>query len=324
MTISLKHSFQSLKADGTDSSLVQPSNWNAEHQLTLASGKLVGRTTAGTGAAEEISVGGSLTFSGGVLSIDTSALAPLASPALTGTPTAPTAAVSTNTTQLATTAYVMAQIANDAPTKTGTGATGTWGISISGNAATATTATTATSATNVTGSGATATFSSAQQFDVRSASGQTTSTLRIMDGSSNIRCQIQGNASNEFTVLNSSGTVTLRVDSSGNLTATANLTAYSDERLKTNVATIESAVSLVQKMRGVRFERTDAPGRPQIGVIAQEIAQVTPEVVVTDADGMLSVAYGNLVGVLIEAVKELADNVQYLKEREFAREQGSV
>ncbi len=62
----------------------------------------------------------------------------LSSPAMTGTPTAPTASVDTNTTQVATTAFVIAQIADDAPTKTGSGASGTWGISISGTAATAT------------------------------------------------------------------------------------------------------------------------------------------------------------------------------------------
>lgn len=73
--------------------------------------------------------------------------ATLASPALTGAPTAPTAALSTNNTQLATTAFTRAQIANDAPTKSGTGATGTWGINISGNAATATSATNATLST---------------------------------------------------------------------------------------------------------------------------------------------------------------------------------
>jgi hypothetical protein len=64
--------------------------------------------------------------------------APLASPALTGTPTAPTAAVGTNTTQLASTAFVVAQVTNYAPAKNGTGATGTWPVAISGNAATAT------------------------------------------------------------------------------------------------------------------------------------------------------------------------------------------
>lgn len=66
------------------------------------------------------------------------AKAPLASPALTGTPTAPTAAVGTSTTQVATTAFVNAEIANDAPSKTGAGASGSWGISVTGNAATAT------------------------------------------------------------------------------------------------------------------------------------------------------------------------------------------
>jgi hypothetical protein len=63
--------------------------------------------------------------------------------ALTGVPTAPTAAVNTNTTQVATTAFVTAQIADDAPTKTGTGASGTWGINITGNAATVTSVTAA-------------------------------------------------------------------------------------------------------------------------------------------------------------------------------------
>lgn len=67
------------------------------------------------------------------------AYAVLASPALTGTPTAPTAAVDTNTTQIATCAYVNAEIANDAPSKTGAGASGTWGISITGSAPTLTT-----------------------------------------------------------------------------------------------------------------------------------------------------------------------------------------
>lgn len=64
--------------------------------------------------------------------------APLASPALTGTPTVPTASVNTSTTQAASTAFVVSQIANDAPKKDGTNATGTWPVAITGNAATAT------------------------------------------------------------------------------------------------------------------------------------------------------------------------------------------
>lgn len=104
MTVSLKHSFTSPKTDGTDSTLVQPSNWNAEHTLTLGTGKLLGRTTSGTGAAEEISAGSGLTLSGGSLSAavtsvagrtgavtiavaDVSGAAPTASPTFTGTVT---------------------------------------------------------------------------------------------------------------------------------------------------------------------------------------------------------------------------------------------
>lgn len=54
MTISLKHSFTSPKADGTDSTLVQPSNWNQEHALSLAAGKVLGRATGSAGAAQEL------------------------------------------------------------------------------------------------------------------------------------------------------------------------------------------------------------------------------------------------------------------------------
>jgi hypothetical protein len=54
MTISLKHAFTSAKTDGTDSTLIQPSNWNAEHTITLAAGKIIGRDTSGAGAAQEL------------------------------------------------------------------------------------------------------------------------------------------------------------------------------------------------------------------------------------------------------------------------------
>ena len=54
MTLSLKHSFTSAKADGTDSTLVQPSAWNAEHTITLAAGKVLGRDSSGAGAAQEL------------------------------------------------------------------------------------------------------------------------------------------------------------------------------------------------------------------------------------------------------------------------------
>tara|TARA_R110000868_G_scaffold174058_1_gene410515 strand:+ start:572 stop:952 length:381 start_codon:yes stop_codon:yes gene_type:complete len=100
------------------------------------------------------------------------------------------------------------------------------------------------------------------------------------------------------------------IDASGNVTATGNVTAYSDVRLKSNIQTIESGLDKVCAMRGVTFEKDGAAG---LGVIAQEVEQVVPEVVFTDAEGMKSVAYANLVGVLIEAIKELKDKVESLE-----------
>jgi hypothetical protein len=64
MTISVKHKFTSAKSDSADTSLVRPSNWNDEHNLTLASDTILGRDTAGTGAVEEITVSGGLEFTG--------------------------------------------------------------------------------------------------------------------------------------------------------------------------------------------------------------------------------------------------------------------
>jgi phage-related tail fiber protein len=67
MAVSLKHQFTSPKVDGPDATLVQPSNWNAEHVLTQATNRLLGRTAAGTGPTDEISVGNNLVLASGEL-----------------------------------------------------------------------------------------------------------------------------------------------------------------------------------------------------------------------------------------------------------------
>ena len=56
MAISVKHAFNSAKTDGTDSTLVQPSNWNAEHTITLAAGKVLGRNSTSAGAMQELPI----------------------------------------------------------------------------------------------------------------------------------------------------------------------------------------------------------------------------------------------------------------------------
>jgi len=105
------------------------------------------------------------------------------------------------------------------------------------------------------------------------------------------------------------------VNVTGTLTATTEVTVSSDVRFKSNIETIDSALDKVKAMRGVYFDKHGAEDRRSVGVIAQEMQEVMPEVVVTDdtEDKHLSVAYGNLVGVLIEAVKELSDKVEKLE-----------
>ena len=102
------------------------------------------------------------------------------------------------------------------------------------------------------------------------------------------------------------------LDVSGTIRATGDVIAYSDARVKENVETIPNALDKVKSMRGVGYNKIGEQKR-SIGVIAQEMLEVMPEVVSQDEQGMYSVAYGNLVGVLIEAVKELEAKVESLE-----------
>ena len=98
--------------------------------------------------------------------------------------------------------------------------------------------------------------------------------------------------------------------SGGNFTASGNVTAYSDERLKENIQTLDGKKAL--QMRGVSFTKDGEEGS---GVIAQEIEKIAPELVQTnEQDGYKSVAYGNLVGYLIENAKDQQKQIDELKQ----------
>ena len=97
----------------------------------------------------------------------------------------------------------------------------------------------------------------------------------------------------------------------GNFSATGNITAYSDSRLKKDVKTIEGALDKTKELRGVEFTRIEDDTK-SIGVIAQELEAVLPELVLTDDEGMKSVNYAQITGLLIEAVKELSAKVDEL------------
>ena len=100
--------------------------------------------------------------------------------------------------------------------------------------------------------------------------------------------------------------------------ASHDVAAYSDARVKTDIQTIPNALDKVNKLRGVTFKRTDegSTDKRMMGVIAQEVLDIVPEVVnQRESDGHYSVSYGNMVGVLIEAVKELKAEVEELKKQ---------
>ena len=111
--------------------------------------------------------------------------------------------------------------------------------------------------------------------------------------------------------LTSGGGWAVYSDNSGNLIASANVAAFSDRKHKKHIKPIRGALALIEKLRGVRYVRK-RDGQHCVGVIAQEVREVLPEVVLETPDG-LSVDYGNLVAPLIGAVQELAARVRKLE-----------
>ena len=128
--------------------------------------------------------------------------------------------------------------------------------------------------------------------------------------------QLQGHQGGELTTNLGGNNYSLRWNNSGDIivrnaiTAGGDITAFSDERLKDNIQTLDGKKAL--QMRGVSFTKD---GKEGSGVIAQEIEKIAPELVLTadDEQGTKSVAYGNLVGYLIEAIKEQQEQIEELK-----------
>jgi len=108
--------------------------------------------------------------------------------------------------------------------------------------------------------------------------------------------------------------LTLDMSAAGAATFNNDVTAFSDERLKSNVVTVPDALAKVTEMRGVHYVRNET-NKDSTGVIAQELQKIAPELVLTAEDemGTLSVNYGNITGYLIEAIKELSAKVKELE-----------
>jgi uncharacterized protein YaiE (UPF0345 family) len=149
--------------------------------------------------------------------------------------------------------------------------------------------------------------------------GNSSGTSVSFGGSGDFQIDAPGVGGGRFIVKHSTGDVGIgdatpsyKLDVAGTIRATGDVIAYSDVRVKENIKTIDNSLEKVSKLRGVEFNKI-GNNEKSIGVIAQEIEKVIPEVVKEDDKGMKSVAYGNISGLLIEAIKELKAEVEELK-----------
>ena len=119
-------------------------------------------------------------------------------------------------------------------------------------------------------------------------------------------------ANNANVTVETAGNLCATFDTSNNLTVVGTVTAQSAMALKDNVETIPDALARVLNLRGVEFDYK-SNGTHNIGVVAEEVEAEFPCLVHTDNSGVKSVAYQNIVGVLIEAIKDLKSEIDQLK-----------
>lgn len=111
---------------------------------------------------------------------------------------------------------------------------------------------------------------------------------------------------------------TYRLHVNGDIFATADILAFSDSNLKTDLMPISNALTKVTSLRGYTYRRLDHSSNAprQAGLLAQEVQQVLPEVVHTDpASSNLSIAYGNLAALFVEAFKDMQKEITHLKQQ---------
>ena len=119
---------------------------------------------------------------------------------------------------------------------------------------------------------------------------------------------------NQFGILYSAPASSLVIQSSGYCIMQYGYGTSSDERIKTNIKTIENALDKTLLLRGVEYNDIRIePEKKRIGLIAQEVELIMPEVVRTGDDGLKGIEYQNLVGLLIEAIKEQQKQINDLK-----------
>ena len=261
---------------------------NGSGSVTISATGLGGTVTSvtGTGSVNGITLTGTVTSSGNITLGGTLSGVSLTSQ-VSGT--LPVANGGTGATDAAT-----ARTNLSVPSTSGSGASGTWGISISGNAATVTNGITTSNigsyAPTLTGGGASGTWGINISGNAATATSATTATTATTANALN--------ASNSYSV--------------ASLTASGNITAYSDDRLKTRIGYIDQALNKVMSLKGIYYVPNDAgisvglPEQKQVGLSAQDVRAVMPEAVFPAPNNSeyMTLDYARLVPLLVEAIKE--------------------
>ena len=138
------------------------------------------------------------------------------------------------------------------------------------------------------------------------------------------------NVANEITTNSSSYYILFTNAASGNITSTnvatsklyfnpstgtvsaTNFNSLSDLSEKENIETLKNAVEMLANIRGVRFTWKET-GAPSLGVIAQELLQVAPELVTRNEEGVHTVNYSGLHAIIIEAMKDMHSELKQLR-----------
>lgn len=319
MAIEIKHKFQSAQPDLPDASMVRPSNWNDTHNIEMLGQRLLGRGTAGTGTAQEISLGAGLQWDG----LTIKAVLGKADVGLGNVDNTSDASKPVSTAQ----ANAIENIAlNSGPTTMDPNSP-TSLVHLTNHANTPNSSyywhiiTTFYSIrlpdSNV--AQIAVQYNGGSQVYARSRYGASFTPWVRMDN--------PRNASGQFIIDTPNGNMEIGPANASychintdrpqfyfykQVVVNGDITANSDARLKTDIRTIDNALDRVLGMRGVFFKKN---GEDSTGVIAQEVREHLPEAVKegADEDKILSVAYGNMVGVLIEAIKELKAEIEELK-----------
>jgi hypothetical protein len=115
-----------------------------------------------------------------------------------------------------------------------------------------------------------------------------------------------------YTFFTNNGVKSGEIQPGGNLVMVGNVGGYSDIRLKKDIETIKGALDIVNQLRGIYYTSIDTNER-SVGVVAQEVQNKIPELIRVGENGMLSVSYGNMGGLLLQAINELTDRVKAIE-----------